>query len=317
MTIDVFIVIVPGTMLLDLAGTVETFRLANQLGASYGVQFVGPSARSASSIGLELCGIKPLPQRLPAGATVVVPGAADSAHAYETPEAAATAAWMARTVTHSHRLCTVCSGVFLAARSGVLRGRTCTTHHMLTRRLAQEHPEITVLENRIFVQDGNVFTSAGATTGIDLALHLVSQDSGPKVALDVARMLVIYFRRSGSDLQLSPWLLHRNHIHPALHRVQDAVIRNPALGWTLSEMAREACTSPRHLARLFQEHAGTSPLTYLRHIRTAAAKEIVDTSRCSMERVAEMVGFSSGEQLRRAWQRFEGSSPSATRRQRG
>jgi transcriptional regulator GlxA family with amidase domain len=211
----------------------------------------------------------------------------------------------------------VCSGVFLAAKSGVLRGRTCTTHHMLTGRLAREHPDISVLENRIFVQDGPVFTSAGATTGFDLALHLIAQDCGPKFALDVARTLVIYFRRSGADLQLSPWVLHRNHIHPAVHRVQDAVIRNPALSWTLPDLAREACTSPRHLARLFQEHAGISPLTYVRKIRMAAAKEIVQVTQHRLERVAEMVGFSSGEQRRRAWRHFEGTNPTSSRRQRG
>jgi transcriptional regulator GlxA family with amidase domain len=313
---DIYIVVVPGTTLLDLAGIVDTFRMAQQLGAPYRLHLVGPAARSRCSIGLDLCGIEPLPEKLPAGATLLVPGTADSASAYKSRESGETADWMARVVRPAHRLCTVCSGVFLAARSGLLNGRSCTTHHMLTERLAREHPEISVVENRIFVQDGPVFTSAGATTGVDLVLHLIAEDNGAELALNVARMLVIYFRRSGADLQLSPWLLHRNHIHPALHRVQDAVIRNPARTWTLPQLARVACTSPRHLARLFQEHAGISPMTYVRKIRMAAAKEIVHGSQHNLGRVAEMVGFSSEEQLRRTWRRFEGTNPAEARRKR-
>ena len=312
--IDVYIMLVSGTMLLDLAGVSETFRMANDLGAGYRVHLVGPDDSASCSIGVSLAGIEPLPPSLPAGATVLIPGAAHSATAYLTPQAALAAAWLARVINGSHRLCTVCSGAFLAAESGLLDGKSCTTHHLLTDRLAREYPQVTVEENRIFVQDGNIYTSAGATTGFDLALHLVSVDHGPKLALDVARMLVIYFRRAGTDMQLSPWLLHRNHMHPALHRVQDAVIREPAKSWTLANLAREACTSPRHLARLFNEHAGISPMTYVRKIRMAAAKELVQSSQHNLGRVAEMVGFSSGEQLRRAWRQFEGSSPVESRR---
>ena len=311
---DIHVLVVPGTMLIDLAGISDTFRLAIELGASYRLHHVGPSIQSASSIGLSLSGITPLPGGMADGDTLIVPGAMNSAVDYQSPEAAVAIDWMTRTVTTAQRLCTVCSGVFLAARAGLLAGRTCTTHHSLTDRLAHEHPELNVLQNRIFVRDGNVFTSAGATTGIDLALQVISLDEGPELALEVARGLVIYFRRSGADPQLSPWLLYRNHIHTAVHRAQDAVIRDPARSWTVYELADVACTSPRHLARLFQAYTGVSPLSYVRQIRTAAAKEIVATSRHSMEAVAEMVGFSSAEQMRRAWQRFEGVNPTEGKR---
>ena len=143
---------------------------------------------------------------------MLIPGVASSAKDYLLPEAEAAARWLARTVGPGHLLCTVCSGAFLAARSGLLDGRSCTTHHTLTERLAREYPRVKVLENRIFVRDGNVFTSAGVTAGVDLALHLISDLAGPQVAVDVARLLVLYFRRAGADPQLSPWLCHRNHI---------------------------------------------------------------------------------------------------------
>jgi transcriptional regulator GlxA family with amidase domain len=311
---DVYILIVPGTMLMDLAGISDTFRLATELGAAYKLHHVGPSRECVSSIGLSLSGLAPLPERLADQALVIVPGAANAEVDYKSAESKVAIRWLADTVTSAQRLCTVCSGVFLAAKAGLLAGRTCTTHHLLTERLARDHPDINVLDNRIFVRDGEVFTSAGATTGLDLVLQLISIDEGPELALDVARKLVVYFRRSGADPQLSPWLLYRNHIHTAIHRAQDAVIRNPAADWTLSDLARVACTSPRHLARLFQTHAGVSPLTYVRQIRTAAAKEIVGVSQHSMETIAQMVGFSSAEQMRRAWQRYEGVNPTERRR---
>lgn len=304
-------------MLLDFAGTAETFHMAAQRGAGYRLHYVAPSRRVPSSIGLALGGVAPLPRRLPERALVMVPGVADSAVDYQHPDAEAAVRWLARAVEpgRGHVLCTVCSGVFLAARAGLLRDRTCTAHHQLTQRLAREHPDLTVLENRIFVRDGPVFTSAGVTTGIDLALHLIAEDAGPQVALDVARTLVIYFRRSEADPQLSPWLLHRNHIHPGIHRAQDAVIRNPAQGWTLDELAAQALTSPRHLARLFRTHAGISPLAYVRKVRTASARDILrQDARLNLERVAEMAGFSSAEQMRRAWRRFEGRNPVDARR---
>jgi transcriptional regulator GlxA family with amidase domain len=310
----VYILAVPRIMLIDLAGMGDCFRLASELGASYELHCIGPSTECMSSIGLSLSGIAPLPEILQDGSIVVVPGAAKAEVDYESPQARMAVDWLADTVTSAHRLCTVCSGVFLAAKAGLLRGKTCTTHHMMTEQLAVGYPGVTVLHNRIFVRDGNVFTSAGATTGIDLALQLISNDEGPELALELARKLVVYFRRSGADPQLSPWLLHRNHMHSAIHRVQDAVIRNPALDWTLQDLADVACTSPRHLARLFQMHAGVSPLSYVRQIRTAAAKEIIGTSQHSMEVVAEMVGFSSAEQMRRAWRRFEGINPTDRRR---
>jgi transcriptional regulator GlxA family with amidase domain len=310
---EINIVVVPGVMLADLAGIGDTFRLAVELGASYDVRYVGPVGTAESSVGLSLSGIARLPTSVSVDCTVVIPGATHYETDYERPQANEAAAWLAETITPGVRLCTVCSGAFLAAKAGLLRGKTCTTHHHLTDELALCSPSSNVLQNRIFVRDGDTYTSAGATTGIDLVLQLISDDEGPELSLEVARKLVIYFRRSGADPQLSTWLLHRNHLHTAVHRAQDAVIRNPSLPWSLPDLARVACTSPRNLARLFQTHAGISPHTYVRRVRTAAAKEIVGSSHHSMEAVAEMVGFSSAEQMRRAWQQFEGANPTGRR----
>ena len=314
---DVYVLVLPGVMLLDLAGISDTFRIAIQFGAAYRVHHIGPSASASSSVGLSISGTEPCPKVLPAGSMVVVPGFSNAAVEYKSDESRMAIKWLGETITDDHRLCTVCSGVFVAAKAGLLDSKTVTTHHLLTARLAKDFPAITVLSNQIYVQDGGVFTSAGATTGVDLMLKLVSIDESPEMALAVARKLVVYFRRSGADPQLSTWLVHRNHIHTAIHRAQDAVIKSPASDWTLPDLAKVACTSPRHLTRLFQTHLGISPLTYVRQVRTAAAKEIVESSRQSVEAVANIVGFSSAAQMRRAWQQFKGGSPTEGRRLTG
>ena len=121
----------------------------------------------------------------------------------------------------------------------------------------------------------------------------------------MARDLVVYLRRAGTDPALSPWVMHRNHLHPAVHRVQDAVARDPAASWGSAELAAVACTSARNLARLFAEHAHCSPLDYVQLIRFAFAKQLVTGSRLDLERVAARSGFRSAQHLRRVWSRWE------------
>jgi transcriptional regulator GlxA family with amidase domain len=311
---DIYFLVLPGTMLLDFAGTAESFRVASDFGAPFRLHYIGPRSEAPSSLGLTLGGMEDLPERLPEKAIVLIPGVAASAKDYRCPEALETAKWLREQIQPSHLLCTVCSGAFLAAESGLLDGHTCTTHHSLTQRLALEHPLVKVMENRIFVRDGNLFTSAGVTAGVDLALHLISELAGPQMAVQVARLLVLYFRRSGSDVQLSPWLHHRNHIEPRVHGAQDLVAREPAHGWTVEELAARSHTSPRHLGRLFRRHAGISPQAYIRKIQTAAAKELLKQSDLSLERIAEMSGFSCTEQMRRAWRQFEKTTPTDARK---
>jgi transcriptional regulator GlxA family with amidase domain len=175
-------------------------------------------------------------------------------------------------------------------------------------------PTARVLDNRLYVEDGERFTSAGITAGIDLMLHIVGQLTSPATAAAVARFLVVYLRRAGTDPQLSPWLEGRNHVHPAIHRVQDAITADPARDWSLEALARIAIASPRHLSRLFNDHAGMSIPDYLNKLRVALAQQLLTETRLDMENVAERVGFGSSRQLRRAWSRFNASPPSAVRR---
>jgi transcriptional regulator GlxA family with amidase domain len=156
-------------------------------------------------------------------------------------------------------------------------------------------------------------SSAGVTAGIDLMLHIVAGMTSPACAVAVARDLVVYLRRGGADPQLSPWLEGRNHIHPAVHRAQDAVIADPRRPWTLDDLADVAASSPRHLSRLFNEHAAMSITDYINRARIALAGDIMAGSRLDMEGVAERAGFSSARQFRRAWRRLHDAPPSRMR----
>ena len=310
---DLYFVVLPGTMLMDLAGVAEPFRLAGRFGVRFRLHFVGPAPLTKTYAGLTLQGVGPLPPSLPDGAVVFLPGVPVSDQGIPRPPESQVIAWLAGVIRPEVLLCAVCSGAFLAGRCGLLDGRQCTTHHSYTARLSRQFPKARIVENRVFVKDGNIYTSAGISAGVDLALHLLSELAGPRIAVEVAKFLVVYIRRTGTDPQLSPWVAHRNHLHSKVHQIQDLVIRDPCAGWTVAELARTIHTSPRNLTRLFNTHVGIPPLTYLRKIRTAAAKELVANSDLSMERVAEMTGFASAEQMRRAWRKFERTRPTDAR----
>jgi len=321
--IPVYVVLPQQTMLLDVAGPLEVLRAAQreQTAVEFEVRYVGPAPEVSTSIGLTVAGIEPLPERLPDGAMVIVSGmveyamtsGADSARRRSDAGDGAIVSWLRETVRPGHKVVAICSGALLAGRAGLLDGRSCTTHHACCEELAKLAPAARVLENRLYVEDGERYTSAGVTSGIDLMLHIVSQVTDDGCAAAIARYLVVYLRRGGSDPQLSPWLEGRNHIHPAVHRVQDAIAADPAKRWTLRGLAKIAGASSRHLTRLFQEYAGMSVTDYKNSLRVALARELLSQTSLDMERVAERAGFGSTRQLRRAWGRLYHTAPRQAR----
>jgi len=315
----VYVVIPQRTLLLDVAGPLEVLRVANreQEAVRFEVHYVGPAASVVSSIGMTLAEIEPLPKVLPDGAMVVLSGDVDymmmpggqAAPKREGSGDAAIVAWLRAVVRPGHKVVSICSGALLAGRAGLLDGYACTTHHSSCAELAEVAPKARVLENRLYVEDGERYSSAGVTAGVDLMLHIVGQLTDLALAVTIARYMVVYLRRSGSDPQLSPWLEGRNHIHPAVHRVQDAITADPAKAWTLRALARVAGASSRHLTRLFQEYAGMSLTDYKNGLRVALARELISQTSLDMERVAERAGFGSTRQLRRAWGRMYETAP--------
>jgi len=309
---EVLFALLPQTVLLDVAGPAEAFRIANQqVPGSYALSFIASTRTIESGIGLQLGPLRPLPKRVPKGAIIVVTGIVGRSLDLNTPAITKLAHWLRESMTNeSVTLMCVCAGSVVAARAGLLANLECTTHHSHVEELKLVEPRAQVHANRIFVEDGRVLTSAGVTAGIDLALHVIGKQLGHRTAASVARELVVYMRRSGADPALSPWVMHRNHIHPVVHRVQDAVSRNPAAHWPADKLADVAHTSARNLARLFAEHARCSPLDYVQRLRIGVARELITQSDLPLERVAEMSGFSSAHQFRRVWRRWESVPPS-------
>jgi transcriptional regulator GlxA family with amidase domain len=319
--IDLLFIIAPHSMLLDIAGPAEAFRLANLHRAARGqpprfrLRFSGPMPTAPTSVGLALVGLEPLPLVLNSPTWVMLVGQ-PSAHASQvTPAIAAIAQWLNRTLHEPllapetpHRLITICSGTLLAARAGLLAKRRCTTHHELLDALRALAPQAQVVGNRVFVVDGPLASSAGITAGIDLALHLIGEDCGEALAAAVAEDMVVYLRRSPRDPELSPFLVHRRHLHGAVHRVQDAISAEPERDWNMAALATLGHVTERHLLRLFTDHAGVSPLQYLQAIRLERARQSL-VHGASVTHAAEAAGFRSGLQLRRAWGRQWGGSP--------
>lgn len=322
--IHVHFVLLEGTLLLDWAGPAEVLRLANVAQREQGLQdafawdFVGPEPECGTSVGARVTGIAPLPEPLAQrGVThwVVLLGQVGARMNVKTPAARAVLRWLAglHLEEGETELVCVCAGAVLAAGAGLLAGREATTHHEHLDELREAEPRCRVQANRVFTVDGPVWSSAGVTTGVDLLLHRVSMACGPTVAAQVAQSLVLTLRRGPKDPQLSPFLAARNHLHASVHRVQDAICRDPQADWPLSRMSVIAHTSPRHLGRLFSEHAGTTPLRYLRQIRMAVAEAALYAGQ-SVTQAAALSGFTSDTQLRRAWRQMDkAGSPSCVK----
>lgn len=306
---QVWFVLQDDSLVLDWAGPAEALRLASlhirALGLAaepFELHFTGVSHQSTGSVGIQLQALAPLPETLPAGSWVVLVGRTAAAEARSPAQPRELLAWLARLAPGRAglRLVTVCSGALLAARAGLLGGRRATTHHHHLDDLARIAPDCTVLQDRVFVQDGEAFTSAGVTAGIDLALHLIAGHAGELVAARVAEEMAVALRRGAADPQLSPLLAHRQHLNARLHRVQDAVSLAPAEDWPLARMAQLAASTPRTLTRLFAQHTGTSPQAWLRDVRLTSARRALEAG-ASVGAASEAAGFSSELQLRRAW----------------
>jgi transcriptional regulator GlxA family with amidase domain len=313
--LDAVFLIQPHALLLDLAGPAEALRLANQAlqrrgrPAAFRLRYVAAQPRAVTSVDLMVGGMEPLPQALAPdswlfllGSRPARPGEAEAGVA-QRADSLRTQRWLhqagSRLLAGGGRVVCICSGALLAAAAGLLApGRRCTTHHELLDELRRCASGADVVDNRVFVLDGALATSAGITAGIDLTLHLIQAHCGDTVAASVARTMVVYLRRTPQDPELSPLLAHRQHLHPAVHRVQDAICARPAADWSLQRMAAVAHVTPRHLGRLFGIHAGTTPLRYLQSIRL----EIAERARqhgASCAVAAQRAGFSSEQQWRR------------------
>ncbi|MGN8157269.1 GlxA family transcriptional regulator [Salinisphaera sp. SWV1] len=217
--------------------------------------------------------------------------------------------WLQQHAASAETVMAVCSGSLLLAQAGLLDHRRCTTHHGLLDVLRNTAPRAHVQADCIFVEDGPYLTSAGISTGIDTVLHWLTRRQGHRHTLAVAREMVLYLRRSGHEPQLGAWLTGRNHVDARIHRLQDAISANLKKRWSLATMAAEAAMSERHLRRHFSALTGMAPGEYVTRLRLQFAQQLMSETRWGLARIAEEVGLGEDRQLRRAWKRFEESSP--------
>ncbi|WP_445680961.1 GlxA family transcriptional regulator [Radicibacter daui] len=211
------------------------------------------------------------------------------------------------------RIASICTGAFILAQAGLLDGRRATTHWLTARELKDRYPAITVEEDRIFITDGPIWTSAGMTAGIDLALAMVEKDLGAGISRDVARKLVLYHRRSGGQSQHSTLL----ELEPKSDRIQmalDHARRNLTAELSVEELAEAARLSPRQFSRVFRAETGQSPAKAVEHLRVEAARLMLEQTAHPIEIIARETGFADRERMRKAFLRAFGQPPQALRR---
>jgi transcriptional regulator GlxA family with amidase domain len=301
----------PAVQLLDVAGPIQVFASANDVVAGAGgappnvLRVVAQGGRPVTaSAGLALAA-GPLPSAGEALDTLLVAGGEGAETAAEDP---ALIDWGRGRATQARRVASVCTGAFVLAAAGVLDGRRAATHWKYCAKLAERFPAVRVEPDPIFICDGPVWTSAGVTAGIDLALALVEEDLGRSVALAVARYLVVFLKRPGGQAQFSAALALQaaEDKFGALH---DWINRHLAGDLSLSVLADQAGMSERSFSRRYAEATGHTPARAIERLRLEAARRLLSESRLPVKRIAERCGFGSEETMRRSFLRLLSVTP--------
>jgi len=307
MTRELAIVIFPGFQLLDAAGPIAAFEIAERYRPdAYSATVLSASGGAVESSAGVAFSTEPLPDKT--FDTILVVGG-DGTRALA--DLAEIVEWLKKTPTRRHA--SVCSGAYLLAEAGLLEGRRATTHWGSTDDFARRYPKVKLDADRIFIRDGNVWTSAGITAGIDLALALVEDDLGLTVARRTAQQLVVHQRRPGGQSQFSA-LIDLGGRSGRFAELMDWMRQRLAEPLTVERLAEKAAMSPRNFARAFSAETGTTPAKAVERLRLEAARTEVEAGHAPIDRVAEAVGFGDPERMRRAFLRAFGQPPQALRR---
>lgn len=303
-------VLFDGVQSLDLTGPLEVFAGAEQ--------------RTPGTYRIRTASLDGGPVRASSGLTLVPDEALTAApdpHTLLVPGGQGTRApdprlidWLRVHGPHARRLVSVCTGAILLAAAGLLDGRRATTHWAYCDKLARDHPAVTVEPEPIYVRDGDVATSAGVTSGIDLALALVEEDLDRDVALTIARHLVVFLRRPADQAQFSAQLAAQTAQRAPLREVQQWITEHPADDLTVESLAARARLSPRHFARAFREETGMTPGRYVDRVRLEHARRLLEDTADGIEEVARTSGYGTPETMRRAFLRTLGTPPAEYRR---
>jgi transcriptional regulator GlxA family with amidase domain len=315
----VVIVAFPAVQSLDVTGPLEVFAGAQQLVEATGRSDPGYEVQIVSSDGAPLrtsSGLILTPHARLADAsrdidTLIIAGG------YGHEDAAADTTlieWIMRASATARRTASVCTGAFLLARAGLLDGRRATTHWASAQQLAHLYLQVTVDPDPIFLRDGPIWTSAGVTAGMDLALALVEEDLDRDAALAIARHLVLFLRRPGNQSQFSATLAAQQPDREPLREVQRLVLERISAAHTVESMAAHANMSPRHFARAFRAETGVTPARYVERVRLEAARRRLEDTAEPVASVAAACGFGTAETMRRSFLRALGVGPAEYRR---
>ncbi len=299
--------------LLDIACPADVFDAATRWGADppYAIELASLGGRPIrTAAGLTLTPHRPLEQVAGRHDTLVVAGGLGSSQAAENRPLLEQ---VRRVAAACRRTASVCTGAEVLAAAGLLDGRRATTHWMWAAGLAERHPKVRVDPAPLYVRDGDVYTSAGVTSALDLCLSLVADDHGPDLARQVARSLVTYLQRPGNQAQVSLFMAAPPPADDLVRTVCDHITAHLAEDLSSESLAARAGVSPRHLARLFDRHLHTTPARHVRAVRAEAAAHLLSSTRLPLSAIARRCGLRSTETLRQAFQDLYATTPSAYR----
>jgi len=312
--IRVAIVTYPGVSLLDLSGPLEALRMASMHQAHAGSPIVYEtsliSVRGGPVMTADTVAVVSQPLRALDGTdidTLIVPGALEVEDVCRDKRLID---WVRQRAPDCRRVCSVCTGAFLVAEAGLLNGRRAVTHWMHCGLLATRYPDVTVEPDAIYIRDGRVWSSAGVTTGIDVTLALIEEDCGRDVAMQVARVLVVYLRRMGGQSQYSALLAAEvESSSDAFSELERWVAENLTADLRVECLAERVCMSPRHFARRYRETRRRTPARAVEAIRVEAARRALEESEDRIVEIARRCGFSDEEHMRAAFARHVGIAP--------
>lgn len=294
-------IIPPTVELLDLSGPVQVFVEAKFYGFEIDIEFYQYQDKPVSTAGLGFEKIRHYKEaKLKEGDFVFVPGM-DNDYANSIPFKAEREffKWLKECSDNQITVCSICTGAFALGHAGLLKDTECTTHWRRVKELQKQFPQAKVISDILFVKSNNVYTSAGISAGIDLALAILEDLKGPLFTHKVARGLVVYHRRSGKHNQQSIYLDYRNHINPQVHEVQDHLIDNLSKDNSIESLASLVGMSPRNLSRVFKEKTGSTILEYLTLLRKEFANTMMNNPEYTIEYIASKCGFKTARQLQR------------------
>ncbi|MDR6578173.1 MULTISPECIES: GlxA family transcriptional regulator [Pseudomonas] len=311
----VAILIFPGVQSLDVTGPLDVFCEANRFlppQDHYQMEVIGlDHGTLAASNGLSLQAHRHYSEALQAYDLLLVPGGPQLP--FE-EFGAPFDDWLRGATARARRFGSICNGAFTLARAGLLDGKTVTTHWNDAAGLARLCPRAQVEADRLYVQDGNLYTSAGVTAGIDLSLYLLAQDHGPEVALSVAKRLVVFTQRSGGQSQFSPFLTPHAETTSAVALVQVYVLANLTGDLTIADLAKAANMSARNFSRVFTREARITPAEFVERARVDAARMMLESSPAPLKTVAYQCGFRDAQHMRSVFNRRLGVTPQQFRR---